>query len=117
MGERKRRPLQKDAFILQSDHKIWDDLPTLNSRFLWLKNTRQVGLSSILAMAILPIDASNIQSSKVVACSVDARWTASEAYFEPKNSTSVSSNVTDPLLPSLRAGGRRTGEPVTYYKE
>ncbi|KAJ4351357.1 uncharacterized protein N0V89_006697 [Didymosphaeria variabile] len=95
-----------DPFVLNTDDPIWDGLPDLQSRFKWFKDTRNIASSSLLALAIVPVEGTNVtvesfQSSGVVACSIDARWAGSAAYFEPKNSTAVSSNVTDYLISSL----------------
>jgi hypothetical protein len=95
-----------DPFFLNSDDPIWDGLPAVQARFKWFKDTRDIASSSLLALAIVPVEATNdtvasFQSSAVVACSVDARWAKSAAYFEPRNSTAVSSNVTDYLTSSL----------------
>jgi hypothetical protein len=41
--------------------------------------------------------------SAIVACSIDARWAASDAYLQPMNSTTVSSNVSDRLIETMQA--------------
>ena len=86
----------------KSNDTIFDRLPSTNARFKWYKNNNRDLSSSLLALAIIPVSARNstkdrYPSTATVACSTDARWVSSDAYYQPKNSTTVSSNVSDAL--------------------
>ncbi|CAI6244225.1 unnamed protein product [Periconia digitata] len=75
--------------------------------FQWFKDT-QDNSSSILALAILPLDLENPeeidkQTNLYVACAIDARWFANLAWYSPKNSATVQSNVTRNLPKILRS--------------
>ncbi|KAF2120902.1 hypothetical protein BDV96DRAFT_280674 [Lophiotrema nucula] len=97
---------KQDPFVVEADSEILDGLPSLEPRFSWYKDTRKNAASSLLALAIVPALARNdtgdeFQTSAVTACSIDARWAASEVSYQPTNSTLVSSNVTDTITDKL----------------
>ena len=100
---------------------IFDGLPDEDSRFEWYKESGMNASTSLLALAIVPIVASNsstdgYRSSAIVACSIDARWAASDAYYQPANSTTVSSNVSDTLSDTLSETDWQYGESlITRY--
>ncbi|KAI4914926.1 hypothetical protein J4E90_004962 [Alternaria incomplexa] len=87
---------------LDADNEIFDGLPDEHPRFSWYKDNDANASSSLLALAIVPAVAFNATgdfwSSAIVACSADARWAASDAYYQPLNSSTVSSNVSDIIL-------------------
>ncbi|KAI4640011.1 hypothetical protein J4E93_008810 [Alternaria ventricosa] len=86
----------------KSNDTVFDRLPSKNARFKWYKNSNGDLSSSLFALAIIPVSAKNptkdrYSSTAAVACPTDARWVSSDAYYQPKNSTTVSSNVSDAL--------------------
>jgi hypothetical protein len=88
---------------IDANHTIFDTLPHEQTRFSWFKETGDEASTSLLAIAVVPIMAFNstvdsYQSSGIVACAVDARWAASDAYYQPMNSSTISSNVSDRLV-------------------
>ncbi|ORY17817.1 hypothetical protein BCR34DRAFT_610710 [Clohesyomyces aquaticus] len=107
---------EQDPFILEADTGILDGSPVTEPQFSWYKDTREKASSSLLALAIVPVKGSNdtnpeYQSSATVACSIDARWAASDASYQPANSSIVSSNVSDALLHHLVDNEDRTYSP------
>jgi len=106
---------------VDAEDVIFDGLPDENSRFEWYKESGMNTSTSMLALAIVPIVATNsstdeYRSSAIVACSTDARWAASDAYYQPANSTIVSSNVSDTLSNTLSETDWQYGESlVTKY--
>ncbi|KAI4614089.1 hypothetical protein J4E80_006779 [Alternaria sp. BMP 0032] len=95
------RTLAETKYAKPND-TIFDRLPSKIARFKWYKSNNGNLSSSLLALAIIPVSAKNstkdrYPSTATVACSTDARWVSSDAYYQPKNSTTVSSNVSDAL--------------------
>nr|A0A345BJN9.1 RecName: Full=Zaragozic acid A biosynthesis cluster protein 1; AltName: Full=Squalestatin S1 biosynthesis cluster protein clz1 [Curvularia lunata]AXF50652.1 Clz1 [Curvularia lunata] len=88
---------QKDPLFLNYEKRIWDN-STNQTTFSWHKDTREIASSSILALALVH----DVWGPVIAACSIDARWAASDIYVIPTNSTVVFSNTTDSLMESLR---------------
>ncbi|KAI4633847.1 uncharacterized protein J4E87_001013 [Alternaria ethzedia] len=100
-GQEALHPEAETKYARPND-TIFDRLPSENARFKWYKSNNGDLPSSLLALAIIPVSAKNstkdrYPSTATVACSTDARWVSSDAYYQPKNSTTVSSNVSDAL--------------------
>lgn len=100
------RPVLDTTSYIQANHTIFHKLPSERPRFMWVKSPRENITSSLLAIAVVPMMARNstvssYQSSAIVTCAVDARWAASDAYYQPMNSSTISSNVSDTLMPFL----------------
>ncbi|KAI4705026.1 hypothetical protein J4E89_009319 [Alternaria sp. Ai002NY15] len=100
-GQEALHPEAQTKYARPND-TIFDRLPSENARFKWYKSNNGDLPSSLLALAIIPVSAKNstkdrYPSTATVACSTDARWVSSDAYYQPKNSTTVSSNVSDAL--------------------
>lgn len=96
----------QDPYILAADSQIFDSLSNNETRFSWLKDTREDSSSSLLAVAIYPTATKNdtheiYQGWIVVACSVDARWAANTAMYQPKNGTLAISNISNSVLETL----------------
>ncbi|KAI4674594.1 uncharacterized protein J4E88_008331 [Alternaria novae-zelandiae] len=93
---------QASTSYLDTDNEIFDGLPDKEARFSWYNDDKVNASSSLLALAIVPVVArgstDRYWTSAIVACSADARWAASDAYHQPTNSSTVSSNVSDVLL-------------------
>jgi len=93
---------------VDADSDIFNGLPDPEPRFDWFKGSRQNASASLNALAIVPIVTSNKTTNKdqpssaIIACSIDARWAASEVSYQPMNSSTVSSNVSETLRDTLR---------------
>lgn len=96
-------------FTLSGNSDIFQDLPVLQPRFRWVKDTRVNSSSSLLALAMLPSIGGNAsvakyQASTYVACTIDARWFASAVSLRTRDLNKASSNVTDRLIRELKSG-------------
>ncbi|KAH7073035.1 hypothetical protein BKA63DRAFT_56189 [Paraphoma chrysanthemicola] len=88
-------PKPKDLY-LDADDDIVQDLPARHARFGWYGGKSL----STMSFTVIPIEISNatknnFQSSLVVTCLFDARWTGSAIKLKPRQSSLVESNLTD----------------------
>ena len=75
-----------------SDHEIIHSLLESEYGFAWFKDMRKIASSSLLAFFV---SKNSPRDQWAIACSVDARWAASNSYYVPYNGSTVSSNLTD----------------------
>ncbi|KAF2754333.1 hypothetical protein EJ05DRAFT_156429 [Pseudovirgaria hyperparasitica] len=110
--------VSQDPFVLNVESDTWGQWRNFSKRrFSWIRDDRTGNnTSSILALTGLPISERNLYPNPpqyaLVPCSIDARWVAANVYYQPRNSTKVSSNVTDNLgeLHSRKIGKTGTAE-------
>ena len=87
---------QNNPVFVEYDRRIWNNEKN-KTVFSWYKDNRSIASSSILALASVQ----DTLGPVIVACSIDARWAASNVYASTVNPTFVSSNTSDSLLKNL----------------
>jgi hypothetical protein len=107
-------------FSIGEDSKFWTRPASNYTQFHWIKDTRENSTSSTLALVSATYDDPNNRRKnysdkslqEYVACSIDARWFASEIFLSPTTSTDVYSNVTNNLKDVLQLKDKI---PLTKY--
>jgi hypothetical protein len=99
-----------DPYVVHGDNDIFDGVPSDDIAFAWFKGDREEhnSAASLFALFVVPVNTTDAQgqpaqSSAITSCSIDARWASSEVAYQPTNSTSVISNVTDGLFREMKS--------------